>query len=366
MTRLRAPRLPALAAARGAAALGGRRGSGGPKPGSPIPGPTLLSGSGGGGGCAVLSRISAVLDATARTGAAVFPCLDRHRAPAATLAAPARGPEAAALVQPRRAPALFPCLDRQVHPCADRLDAAPAQPGPPPPAALLPPAAALAAKPSPAQEPCSAEPARRIAYLAADCTGVPAGFFGDVGVALGGSSGPPLAKKPVATPFFGDVGIVLGLDPGRSGGVGSPRGAGPRDVLVEGRRSSWPPRPKRRPKPCAVQALGSSCRARAAALADAAAAPRIAAHRNPAKDLEVHPAKLAPHAGGAHAVLKRTDLRLPCGATGGSLQRAEDAVRGCGWQALIHESRSFMEDAGFDAEAFWGGVVTRPATPEPY
>ena len=115
--------IAALAAARAAAALGRRRGSGGPKPGSPIRGPALLAGSGGTSGCAVLSRISAVLDATARTGAAVFPCLDRHRAPAAQLAARAQGPEAAALVQPRRAAALFSCLDRQVHPRADRQDA---------------------------------------------------------------------------------------------------------------------------------------------------------------------------------------------------------------------------------------------------
>ena len=123
--------------------------------------------------------------------------------------------------------------------------------------------------------------------------------------------------------------------------------------------------PKRRPKPCAAQALVPSCRARAAALADAAA-PRIVAHSSPAKGLDVHPAKLAPHRDGAHEMVQRMDLRLLCGVTGGSLQRAEEAVRagggGCGWQPLIHESRSFMEDAGFDAEAFWGGVVTRPAT----
>ena len=372
--------IAALAAARAAAALGGRRGSGGPRPGSPRSGPgaALSAGSGSGGGCAVLSRISAVLDATARTGAAVSPCLERHRVPVAALADPTQGPRTTARAQPRGAAALIPCLDRQLLQCVDRLDAAPSQLGPPaasahcqpPAAALLPPAAAFAAKPSLAHEPCAAEPARCIAHEAADCTGVPAGFFGDVGVALG-ASGRPFPDRIGAkdTPFFGDVGVVLGLGAGPREGFGGPGGGEPREVLAEGRRSSWPPRPERRAKPCTVKALGSSCRARAAALADAAVAQRISARSSPAKGLEVHPTRFAPHTEDAKAVVQRTHLRLPCAAKARSMQREEEGARGggseCGWLSLIRESRSFMEDAGFDAEAFWGGVVTRPATPEP-
>ncbi len=340
-----------------AAALGGRLCSGGApalaaaRAPSCAPPSGSANGSDGPAGRAVTGRASLAIGVTARPGAVVLPCLDRYLQHAAGAAAAARSAPAPLRQRTKlrsAAVALTHCLDRQLFPCLDRLAApgapvAPAAGVPPPAPAVVLPAAAAATKPVQRAPP-------RVA-LAANCTrGPPAPVW---------RPPPPPPPTPYGAAaqqdsFFGDVGVALGPAPGaqprpRFPCASSGATRGPPAALLCGH------------DPPAVRATGGRSRAAAAA----AAVRRVHALR--AKE-----AAPAPSSASAPDRCRRCprrperDPRLPRAATLPAGAPPRTRGRGDpGWLPLVRESQHFLEDAGFDTEAFLSGVLTRPATPEP-
>jgi hypothetical protein len=356
--RDQAARRQLAAQAARAAAFGGRLCSGGAPalaaaraPGCAPPSGSA-NGSDGPAGRAGTGRPSLAIGVTARPSAAVLPCLDRYLQHAAGAAAAARS--APAPLRQRAtlrgaAAALAHRLDRQLFPCLDRLAApgaplAPAAGAPPPAPAVVLPAAAAVIKPAPCPPP-------RVA-LAADCTrGPPAPVWRPPPP----PPSPPRGAAAQQGGFFGDVGVALGPAPGAQPRPRFPCASlpgatrGPPAALLCGR------------DPPAARTTGG--RSRAAAAAATAAARRVHALR--AK--EAAPAAVAaPDRCRRCPRRPERDPRLPRAATLPAGAPSRTRGRGDpGWLPLVRESQHFLEDAGFDTEAFLGGVLARPATPEP-